>query len=228
MSLRAPVSFTVAVLLVAVAWNLIGNLVLPGAWYVPANLVVAAGLVLGARAAGLGSDELGLDRERLGSGLRWGGAAMAVVGAAVVALVAVPASRSFFEDGAVADAASAERWFTALVRIPLGTALFEEVLFRGVLLAALLRWLSSARALLANAALFGVWHVVPAWESAEGSAWAQVGAVLGTVIVTTIAGGLFVWLRLRSGSVVAPVLAHTATNSFAYLGAVAALEWGTA
>ena len=34
---------------------------------------------------------------------------------------------------------------------------------------------------------------------------------------------VFAWLRLRSGSLVAPIFAHIATNSFAYVGALVAL-----
>ena len=48
--------------LVISAWNLIGSLALPSAWYVQANLVVATAAVITARCAGFGWDELGLDR----------------------------------------------------------------------------------------------------------------------------------------------------------------------
>ena len=39
--------------------------------------------------------------------------------------------------------------------------------------------------------------------------------VAGAVLVTFVAGLAFAWLRLRSRSLVAPVLAHVATNGFA-------------
>ena len=55
----------VAVLVVALIWNLVGNLLLPGALYVPANLAVAALLVLLARRAGVGWEALGLRRDRV-------------------------------------------------------------------------------------------------------------------------------------------------------------------
>jgi membrane protease YdiL (CAAX protease family) len=42
------------------------------------------------------------------------------------------------------------------------------------------------------------------------------GAVVGTVAATTTAGVAFAWLRLRSGSLLAPILAHIATNSLAF------------
>ena len=48
---------------------------------------------------------------------------------------------------------------------------------------------------------------------------AAIGVVVGTLAVTTVAGAAFGWLRLRSGSVIAPMMAHLATNSFAYVAA---------
>jgi membrane protease YdiL (CAAX protease family) len=48
-----------------------------------------------------------------------------------------------------------------------------------------------------------------------GSAAGQVLLVLGAVLVTACAGLVFCWLRLRSGSLVAPILAHAATNGLA-------------
>jgi membrane protease YdiL (CAAX protease family) len=45
-----------------------------------------------------------------------------------------------------------------------------------------------------------------------------------TVIVTTIAGVVFALLLIWSKSIVAPILAHAASNSFSYLAAIVALE----
>jgi len=39
--------------------------------------------------------------------------------------------------------------------------------------------------------------------------------VLGSVTVTFVAGLVFCWLRLRSRSLIAPVMAHCATNGLA-------------
>lgn len=48
-----------------------------------------------------------------------------------------------------------------------------------------------------------------------------VGAVAGAVLVTTVAGAALGVLRLGSGSLLAPVLAHWATNSGGLLAAAA-------
>jgi hypothetical protein len=47
--------------------------------------------------------------------------------------------------------------------------------------------------------------------------------VAGTIAVTTVAGGLFAYLRMRSGSLIAPIFGHIATNSFAYIAALVVL-----
>jgi membrane protease YdiL (CAAX protease family) len=44
------------------------------------------------------------------------------------------------------------------------------------------------------------------------------------VVVTTVAGIVFALLRVWSRSIVAPVLAHWATNSLAYAAALLALD----
>lgn len=211
-------------LIVAVAWNLIGNLLLPGAWYVPANLAVAALLVALAFRAGLDREHLGLQREDVPRGLEFGLVAALLVAVVIATGLLFPPSSGLFEDGTVLDDSAFERWYLPLLRIPFGTAVFEEILFRSVILGALLVRLGRHRAVLVSAGLFGLWHIVPAWEGASGSAIAVFGEVVAIVGVTTAGGVLFAWLRLASRSIIAPILAHTATNSFAYIAAVLAVE----
>jgi membrane protease YdiL (CAAX protease family) len=50
--------------------------------------------------------------------------------------------------------------------------------------------------------------------------------VLGAIAVTFVAGLLFCWLRLRSRSLIAPVMAHAATNGLALAVAWFAVHWG--
>jgi len=210
-------------LALAVAWDLVGNLVLPGAWYVPANLAVAALLIAIGRAAGLRWVDLGLDRADARRGLMYGVASMLVVGVVLALALFVPASQARLADG-IEPADATTQWFVALVRIPLGTAVFEEVLFRGVLLGLLARLRDRRTALLTSSALFGIWHVVPAWKTSSGTGLAVGASIVGTVVVTTLAGAVFGWLRLRSRSLLAPILAHTATNSLSYAAAIVALH----
>jgi membrane protease YdiL (CAAX protease family) len=189
----------------------------------PVKAAVVAGLLWWARTrAGLSWNELGLGRESVGSGLRAGLAVAAVVAAVIALLAAVPATRSFFANDQTVTAASAtERWLNPLVLIPLGTVVFEETIFRGVLLGVLLRVTSTRRAVVASAVVFGCWHVPSALAHVSGPV-IGVAAVLGTVVVTAVAGVVFAILRVWSGSLIAPICAHIATNSFAFVGALVA------
>lgn len=187
--------------------------------------IVIGFLVWARRFAGLSWEELGLARANLGAGLRVGAVAALIVAAAIVVLVAVPGSRSYFESNRVAADSTAQRVLEPLVFIPIGTVVFEETIFRGVLLGVLLRWGTRRRAVVVTSVVFGLWHLPPALSDASGKgAIEAAGVVVGTIAITTVAGVLFAWLRLRSGSLVAPIFGHIATNSFAYVGALIALQ----
>ena len=190
------------------------------------NLVTAFGLAKFAGRAGCSRADLGIHAQDVGSGLRTGLGAAAVATGAVALGAALPATRRFFADRRVMDVGRAEAAYHVAVRIPLATALAEELLFRGVLLALFRQRRSPAAAALWTSLLFGAWHTLPTIDHYHGNpASALVAdagrgqrlAVLATMLSTTGAGGVFAWLRLRSGSVLAPALAHAALNASAYL-----------
>ena len=224
----APVSTGMVLGLVAAiaAIDVVGNVLVPEAARVPVKLLILVALVgWSRRYVGLTWDELGLGREHLGDGLRLGAVAAGVVAAVVALLAIVPSTRSYFENHDIATASTTRQVLMPLVVIPLGTALFEETIFRGVLLGVLLRGWTRRTAVVVSSVLFGFWHLVPALNDANAeSGAAAIGTVVGTIAVTTVAGVLLAWLRLRSGSLAAPVLAHIATNSFTYLAALFVLN----
>jgi hypothetical protein len=98
---------TVAGLIAAIAFtDVVANVLLPDGTRLPVKLAIAAAyLVWARRAARLSWTELGLGRSEIGSGLRWGLAAVAVVAGVIVLLAAV--SRSWFEDSSVAHDSTA-------------------------------------------------------------------------------------------------------------------------
>lgn len=214
----------VGLIVVITAANIVANAVTPEPARVPVKVGILCCVIVWAhRFAGLSWPELGLGRAQLGAGLRLGGWVALMIAGATVLLVGVPATRSFFEDTDVAADSITKRVLMPLVIIPVGTALFEEIIFRGVLLGLLLRVSNRRAAIFTSSVLFGLWHLPPALHDASGKGAAgALGTVVGTVAVTTGAGFLFAHLRLRSGSLAAPVLAHAATNGFAYIGAVVA------
>jgi membrane protease YdiL (CAAX protease family) len=220
------------VVLLAV-WNNVVVPRLPGrpGVYEGANGTATAVLLGVAGAAGLSPAELGLARDRLRAGAAWGAAAAAVVASGLAAGLAVPSLRPLLRDARVAGLDDGAVAYRALVRIPVGTVLWEEVAFRGVLLAALSRLLPRAGAVGVSAAVFGLWHVRPtlgalaANDLADGPL-ARAGAVLLACLGTAAAGGLFAELRERSDSLIAPALLHLATNSLGLLAAAAAHRLG--
>ncbi|MFA9446990.1 CPBP family intramembrane glutamic endopeptidase [Egicoccus sp. AB-alg6-2] len=225
--LLVPIALSAALL----AWSSFANLVLGETAYLARNLVLTAVLLGAAHRLGLTGEELGLRRARVRRGVMHGVVAMAVVivvvGSAAALREVIPLAGALLDDDR-AELTSAQTAYHVLVRIPLGTAVFEEVAFRGVLLAVLLRRLPPATATVWAAAVFGLWHVAPtivALRINQVAASTTVGlsAIAGAVLVTAVAGVGFTWLRLRGGHLVAPVLAHWATNG---AGLVAAAGTG--
>lgn len=112
--------------------------------------------------------------------------------------------------------------YALLVRIPLGTALFEETAFRGVLLGVWVRERGLRRGVVGSSLAFGLWHLAPTWERLAGlgvplASWQVALALAGAVAATFLGGLFFAALRLRAGSLLAPVLAHALINDLALL-----------
>lgn len=199
-------------------------------WIVAAIAATAIGLALG---SGLTADDLGLSRASLRCGAGWAAIIVAAVVAVIAAGLAVPPVRELFRN----EAYSSLSWalLSAVVLIPLQTVLPEELLFRGILLGALARRYRARIAILLQALLFGLWHVVSSTGLAagnegigdavgRGTAGLLLG-VLGAVAFTTLAGLLLGWLRLRTGSLLPSIALHWAANG---AGAIAAaLAWRT-
>ncbi len=97
------------------------------------NLVSAWALTSFARSIGCTREELGLGREELGRGLKVGSIAAASCAAAVGTLAAIPATRGFFLDERLQEMSRRELMYHATIRIPVTTALAEEIMFRSVL-----------------------------------------------------------------------------------------------
>lgn len=184
--------------------------VVPDGWHLPYNLAMGAVAVGVGRLGGLGAKAMGCAREDVPAGLRLGGLAFA----AVSSVVAVGAVAGLLDDE-VADVSPGAMAVRVLVVIPVGTVVVEELVFRGALQGLLEAVTTPGRALAAGSVLFGLWHVPPIWSDGPLR-------ILATVAATTVAGAGFTWLRRRSGSVVAPMLAHLGTNSTTY-----ALAWAT-
>jgi uncharacterized protein len=206
-------------------WNNVANLVrgFHHRWYVPVNLAVTATLVGASVTAGVDVRAMGLAPDRFGAGLAVGAGAVAVVGGGMLIAPLLPPARALLADARVRDLTTRQMAYLTLVRVPFGTVVLEEVLFRGLLLAALTRTGGTAVAAALSSAVFGLWHITPTMQALDVNAVARtraarLAAVAGAVAFTAAAGVGFCMLRLWSGSLIAPAMAHFATNS---LGALA-------
>ena len=119
-------------------------------------------------------------------------------------------------------------WARALVRVPVATALFEEVAFRGVLYAALRTEGSSIVAVGWSTVLFALWHLVGEIKR-RGEAHPEssmtrvlVGAWTGATAVGVAGGVVFGIARACSGSVLPSTLLHAAINSGGMVGSALA------
>ena len=198
--------------------------------YVPWAMAWSVVLVAVARRDGRTWADLGLDRADVRRGLAWGGVLAAIVLVTYLAAMALPATRDLFRDDRVQGWSLPRTAYAAFVRVPLGTVLIEEIAFRAVLPAVLMARGSRRTAVAASALLFGLWHLLPAIgighvnETVSDTvgtlpAWIS---VVGAVITTTGVGVWFWWLRVRTGSVLTPMVLHWSTNGLGYLFAYVA------
>ena len=167
--------------------------------------------------------DLGLNRTDVVAGLCYGASAFGIVLLVLIVAAVIPATNGFLHDSR-AQIHGGRLLYELGVSIVLLTAIPEEFAFRGVLLGSALRLWGPGRASLITSALFGLWHIAPTlhtmsdnheFRGAAASVAGQVLLVLGAIAVTFIAGLVFCWLRLRSKSLIAPVMAHVATNGLA-------------
>ncbi|MDR3034854.1 MAG: CPBP family intramembrane metalloprotease, partial [Kitasatospora sp.] len=160
-SRRRDTGFAVTCCAVLAAYNNVsGERPWRGRWYMAANACATGAALSAAAASGLTAAEIGLRRDawlpgRLASGLAVGAAA----GWLVIAVV--PATRRLLDDKRITSLEGRAVVYQAAIRIPIGTVLWEEVAFRGVLQAALRRVMPTGAAVALTSAVFGIWHVRP-------------------------------------------------------------------
>lgn len=216
--------FAIASCAVLAAYN---NVISKHPWhhrrYALLGLCATGTALASATAGGLTAADLGAARGHWRPGRAAGRlAAVAATGWLVAAVL--PAARPLLDDKRITSLETRAVAYQALVRIPVGTVLWEEVAFRGVLQAALRRVMPETAAIVVTGGVFGVWHVRPALGALRANGFAgdrgqAVARVTGVCTAMTGAGLLLSWLRARSGSLAAPVLVHLASNSGAVLAA---------
>lgn len=185
-----------------VGWSFTAGLDQPWRQHPGVQAGIGTALAVAARAP------LGLRPPPVYRGLRLGAGVAAAVTAGVAAATLLSGVRSAMRDRSL----SQRPWHWLAVEIPLGTVWSEEMAFRGALSTIAADALGPGRGRLLQSLAFGLSHVPDARGTGE--------TVLGTVAITGLAGWCFGLLAERSGSLVAPMLAHLAINEAGALGAM--------
>jgi uncharacterized protein len=195
----------------------------------------ATGVMLGvAWLAGLSWQSLGLGfgGGAQTRGLIWSAALVGIVLAGYAIAATLPWTRKGFADARTQNMSVVGMLYHSFLRIPVGTALMEEVAFRGVLLAALIGVMGNVWAVVVSSLLFGLWHVLPALEFHEASSTTdRLGSGLRAKLITVgaqvggtaLAGVGFCLVRLWSGSLLPSIALHASLNAMGF-----ALSWAFA
>lgn len=185
-----------------IGWSFTAGIEAPWRRHPVLQAALGTALAVAARA------EMGFRDARRRSGLRIGGAAALAAVVTVAAATTVPRARTAMAGRDLPQRPA--RWLG--VEIPLGTVWSEETAFRGALTTLAIDAFGSRSGRAVQAVTFGLTHIPDARAAGE--------SIGGTVAATTVAGWVFALLAQRSGSLIAPMLAHLAINE---AGAVAAL-----
>ena len=216
----------VLVVVALIAFNVVNNRVAPQGHYLLWAFGGSFGLLAIGVLDGNSWTDMGLGWGYIIPGLIWGVGSVAVVTTGYVLAATFRKGRDAMHDERVASLSGPRLMFQALVEVPFGTVLFEEIAFRAVLFSMLARRFGVVPAIIISSILFGLWHILPSIGTHEQSA--ALGSVVGegrrgnilavalSVLTTSIAGVVFAGLRLVSGSVLAPMGLHWATNGMGY------------
>ncbi len=206
--------------------NIVNNRVAPQTHYLLWAFVGSVVLLAIGLLDGNDFTDMGLGFSYLFPGLIWASASIA--GVTLVYLIGsiFKKTREVFADDRIGSLSGGRLLFQSLVEVPLGTVLLEEIAFRAVLFSMLARRFDLTTTIVISAIVFGLWHILPSFGTHEdnpalgnvvGSGRrGNIRAILASVLTTTLAGLLFTVMRIFSGSVLAPMGFHWATNGLGY------------
>jgi membrane protease YdiL (CAAX protease family) len=218
-----PVAVVIAMLLVL---NVVNNRVAPQTHYLLWSFAGSVALLAIGLLDGNSWTDMGLGWAYLVPGAIWAGICIGAVTLVYLVGSAFKRTRTAFHDERMSDLTGGKLMFQALIEVPFGTVLLEEIAFRSVLFSMLVRREGVVWGIVVSSLLFGLWHVLPSIGTHEqnpalgsvvgGGLRGNILAVVLSVITTSIAGVVFAGLRLISGSVLAPMGLHWATNGLGY------------
>jgi len=179
------------------------------------NLGLLSLLLLWCRWAGFTTADLGLAVARVKASALWGVALGLVLALPLVAFIALAPflTGEPVRAGEIDDLSGSEMAIRLAFRVPVGTALFEEVAFRGILYATWLRATDLRRTVLGTGVVFALWHTVITFRSVteaqvvESAPLVALG-YLGSLLGLFVGGAAFALLRWRTGGVAGPFFFH--------------------
>ncbi len=220
-----PEIFFIAVIAV---YSLVVTKYIPKKYYSFSNLVIATGAICYGLIIGLSREELGLTMALLQKGIVVGVCLSLPLLIVILLLASHKKLRAHFSETPKKNYNLRAFSYELFFRIPFGTALSEEIIFRSVLLAILLTNHAQSVTIVAASILFGLWHIFPTLhtvknhdpliEMMDDTRKRNLVAVLGSVIATTIAGGIFSYIALKTSSFITSWFVHATINGFATLG----------
>jgi membrane protease YdiL (CAAX protease family) len=166
----------------------------------------------------LTNKDVGLPRKLLPRTIVW--SMLIIVGVFTLTAIAYSIAPDLFKDSRY------DQTVNSLLRalflyLPFSVVVFEEVIFRGIILGYLLKIASRKTAIIVSSLLFGLWHIPSAQDFSFTSSIPQIVGVVGIVLFTALSGWVFSELRIRSSSLLAPIALHWSVNGagmlFAYL-----------
>src|SRR3972149_5067459 len=179
------------------------------------NLGLLSLLLLWCRWAGFTTADLGLAVARVKASAIWGVVFGLVLALALVAFIALAPflTGEPVRAGEIDDLSGSEMAIRLAFRVPVGTALFEEVAFRGILYAAWLRATDLRRTVLGTGVVFAFWHTVITFRSVTEAEVVDSAPLIalgyaGSLLGLFVGGAAFALLRWRTGGGAGPVFFH--------------------
>uniref|UniRef100_A0A7C6EH72 CPBP family intramembrane metalloprotease n=1 Tax=candidate division WOR-3 bacterium TaxID=2052148 RepID=A0A7C6EH72_UNCW3 len=187
--------------------------------YVPANLFVLFILFIFARKVlNLNMKELGYDTKNISRSIFTGlSFTFIVISVFIILLLIIPRIGIIIKPPRIEFGTLSELIFRVLVRIPLGTAFFEENLFRGISYGYLIKRFSLKKTIIITSILFAIWHIVPGLKvlTSNFQMGFDVHGLLiwsGGVLGAFFAGIFFAFLRYHSRNITGCILCHALIN----------------
>ena len=151
----------VVVIVAIVVINIVNNRLAPQSHYLLWSFASSVVLIAIGLLDGNSFTDMGLGWWFYLSGFIWAATSIGVVTAFYVVVSLFKKTRQAFRDDSIGSLSAGKLAFQALVEVPFGTVLLEEIAFRAVLFSMLARRFGVVWAIVISSIMFGIWHVLP-------------------------------------------------------------------